>query len=70
MVTALWAMNHVGDAVLLDGDSLATAAGIEPAAATAARKKLWKAVDKMRPSRGSDHGRNAALSSLKPPPIQ
>jgi hypothetical protein len=34
-ITALWAMNHLGDALLLSGDSLATAAEIDPAAATA-----------------------------------
>lgn len=34
-ITALWAMNHLGDALLLDGDSLAEAAGIEPGAAAA-----------------------------------
>lgn len=32
---ALWAMNHLGDALLLSGESLATAAGVDPTAARA-----------------------------------
>jgi hypothetical protein len=34
-ITALWAMNHLGDAVLFDSDALANVAGIQPAAASA-----------------------------------
>jgi hypothetical protein len=34
-ITALWALNHVGDAVRFDADALAIAAGVKPAAASA-----------------------------------
>jgi len=34
-ITALWAMNHIGDALLLDAEALAESAGVEVSAATA-----------------------------------
>jgi hypothetical protein len=42
-ITALWALNCVGDVLLLDEDSLATAAAVDPAIAAAFLSKLSQA---------------------------